>query len=103
MAILYTLVFVFLIYIAYFFTSTNTSLIEQFKEDLALKTKKSNSVNDKLLARIETLEGEFKELSALMGYTLESIDNRVKKNEEKLRKLSLRQRDTQAEIKEIKE
>ena len=41
-------------------------------------------------------------MSTLMGYTLESIDSRVKKNEEKLKKLSLRQRDAQAEIKEIK-
>jgi hypothetical protein len=91
----------FLIFIIYFLTIKNDPQIEQFKENIAFKSKKSDSINEKLLSRIETLEGDFKELSALMGYTLESIDNRVKKNEEKLKKLSLRQRDVQDEIKEI--
>lgn len=98
---LYPLVTLFLIFIIYFLTIKNDPQIEQFKENIAFKSKKSDSINEKLLSRIETLEGDFKELSALMGYTLESIDNRVKKNEEKLKKLSLRQRDVQDEIKEI--
>ena len=98
---LYPLVTLLLIFIIYFLTIKNDPQIEQFKENIAFKSKKSDSINEKLLSRIETLEGDFKELSALMGYTLESIDNRVKKNEEKLKKLSLRQRDVQDEIKEI--
>lgn len=95
MTLLYVLVAIFVVYIVYTFVIVaNQPSIEQFKED------KPRS-NDKLLTRIESLESDIKELSALLGYTLESIDTRVKKNEEKLKKLTLRQRDTQAEIKDI--
>lgn len=89
------LVAIFVVYIVYTFVIVaNQPSIEQFKEDKPIS-------NDKLLTRIESLESDIKELSALLGYTLESIDTRVKKNEEKLKKLTLRQRDTQAEIQEI--
>lgn len=98
MQILQTLVTVFLVFIIYFFAIANNAQIERFKDNTAIRKKVSN--ND-LLSRVEALENEFKELSALIGYTLESIDNRVQKNEEKFKKLSLRQRDTQAEIKEL--
>ncbi len=95
MSVLYVLVVIFVVYIVYTFVIVaNQPSIEQFNEE------KPRS-NDKLLTRIESLESDIKELSALLGYTLESIDTRVKKNEEKLKKLTLRQRDTQAEIKDI--
>lgn len=109
MTILHAFVGLFLAFILYFCDITkpmkhnNRSSIEQFKDPPVIGKKKSNSTNEKIMARLETLEGEFKELSVLMGYTLESIDNRVKKNEQKLKTLSLRQRDTQAEVKEISE
>ena len=100
MSFLNILVTIFISYTVYIFI-INRSNIEQFKEE--------NISKKNILARIETLENlgemlekDFKEMSTLMGYTLESIDSRVKKNEEKLKKLSLRQRDAQAEIKEIK-
>lgn len=100
MSFLNILVTIFISYTVYLFI-INRSNIEQFKEE--------NISKKNILARIETLENlgeilekDFKEMSTLMGYTLESIDSRVKKNEEKLKKLSLRQRDAQAEIKEIK-
>lgn len=95
MSVLNVLVAIFVVYIVYTFVIVaNQPSIEQFKEDKPIS-------NDKLLTRIESLESDIKELSALLGYTLESIDTRVKKNEEKLKKLTLRQRDTQAEIQEI--
>lgn len=100
MSFLNILVTIFISYTVYLFI-INRSNIEQFKE--------GNISKKNILARIETLENlgemlekDFKEMSTLMGYTLESIDSRVKKNEEKLKTLSLRQRDAQAEIKEIK-
>jgi len=96
------IVFIFALFIVTMFTISevkSSETREQFKQSVLNEI--PENATTRIVARIDSLEKDFKEMSALVSYALESLDTRVKKNEEKFRKLSLKQKDMSVELKSV--